>query len=78
MGLAGLKNKKMTEQILYGTKVNQPAYMEEIISTKPENFKDAVVWAKSNGFDRLRVASINLSIKPDFTGVVSKKVFKQK
>jgi len=68
----------MKEQVLYGTKRGQPDYMEDIISTKPENFKRATTWAKENGYDRLRVAAIDLSIKPDFTGIVSKKVFKQR
>ena len=65
-----------TESILYGTKINLPDYMEEVISTKPENFNRAVIWAKENGFNRLRVANIDLSIAPDFTKIIAKNSFK--
>jgi hypothetical protein len=56
----------MQEKILYGTKISQPDYMEQIISTKPEQFEASRAWAKANGYDRLRVHTIDLSDKPDF------------
>lgn len=60
-----------TEQILYGTKKGKPDYMEDVISTKPENFEKAIEWAKRNRYDRLRIAEIDLSIKPDFKGTIA-------
>jgi len=61
-----------TEQILYGTKKGEPDYMEDVISTKPENFEKAIEWAKRNRYDRLRIAEIDLSIKPNFINTINR------
>jgi len=59
------------EQVLYGTKIGEPNYMEDIISIYPSEFKKATEWAKRNRYDRLRVSKIDLSIKPDFKGTIA-------
>lgn len=62
----------MTETILWGCKIDEPDYMEEILyqckgyinieelKTKGEK------WANNNGYNRLRVSIIDLSEKPNF------------
>jgi len=59
------------EQVLYGTKIGEPNYMEDIISIYPSEFKKAIEWAKRNRYDRFRIAEIDLSIKPDFKGTIA-------
>jgi len=60
------------ETILYATKIGAPEYMEEIITTNPEKIDEAKAWAKENGFDRFRIAKIDLGEKPDFIGTINK------
>lgn len=57
---------KKIESVLFAVKVGEPSYMEEVICTKPEHFENAKKWAKENGFDRLRIAHIDVNEKPDF------------
>lgn len=58
------------EKVLYGTKEGEPDWTEEIISTNPEVFEAAQEWAKENGFDRFRIAEIDLSELPNFATTV--------
>jgi hypothetical protein len=58
--------KNQVEKILYGVKKENPDYMEEIITTHSDRIEAAKIWAANNGFNRFRVAEIDLSIKPDF------------
>mgnify|MGYP003155004375 CR=1 FL=1 len=60
----------MKEKILYGTRKGQPDWKEEIITENEKHFRQAKNWAKKNGFDRFRVAIIDLREKPDFTKCV--------
>jgi len=60
------------ETILYAVKKGQPKYMEEIITTNPEKIEEARKWAEENGFDRFRIAKIDLGEKPDFIGTINK------
>lgn len=60
-----------SESVLYGTRVELPNYMAEIISTKPEQFEQAKQWAQANGFDRLEVRTIDMSVKPDFVNTLN-------
>jgi len=60
------------ETILYAVKKGQPKYMEEIITTNPEKIEEARKWAEKNGFDRFRIAKIDLGEKPDFIGTINK------
>lgn len=61
-----------TETLLYGCKIGQPDYMEEILyqckgyTNETELMAKGKQWADSNGYDRLRIAKIDLNKKPDF------------
>lgn len=56
-----------SETILYAVKQGEPDWCEQIITNRPEDFDRAKAWAHANGFDRFRVAEINLDLEPDFT-----------
>lgn len=60
----------MIERILYGTRKGAPAWKEEIITNQQKRFAEAKTWAKRNGFDRFRVAIIDLRETPDFTKAI--------
>lgn len=61
-----------TETLLYGCKIGKPDYMEEILyqckgyTNETELMAKGNSWAKANGYDRLRISKIDLSVKPDF------------
>lgn len=63
------------ETILYGTRIGEPTWKEDIIYGGPsgkatdEAIVRATEWATANGFDRLRVHQWGGSA-PDFAGVV--------
>ncbi len=61
----------MKEKILYGTKKNEADYMEEVISTQPHRFDKVIKMATDCGYDRFRVAEIDLSCQPDFVGAIN-------
>jgi hypothetical protein len=67
------------ETLLYGCKIGQPDYMEEILyhckgyTNKDELIKKGEKWAKENNYDRLRVHVVNLAIAPDFTKTINTK-----
>ena len=52
--------------VLWATKIGEPDYNEQLITENPSQIEDAKKWALANGFDRLRVLTIDNS-KPDFT-----------
>jgi len=62
-----------TETILYGCKIGEPNYMEEILyhckghTNKNELMSKGKTWAKDNGYDRLRIAEINLANQKTIT-----------
>ena len=62
----------MIETLLYGCKIGSPDYMEEVLYqckgyvNKTELIEHGKNWAQKNGFDRLRVHVVDLSVKPDF------------
>jgi len=60
------------ERILYGIRIGEEDYQEEILTTNEEKIEDARKWAKANGFDRFRIAEIDLGKKPDFIGTINK------
>jgi hypothetical protein len=62
---------KSSEKVMYGTKKGEPDWKEDIITTDETRFDDAKKWAEENGFDRIRVATINLTKKPDFSKTVN-------
>jgi len=65
------------ETLLYGCKIGDPAYMEEILYqckghvNKDEIMKQGQTWAIANGYDRLRISVVDLSTPPDFKGTVT-------
>lgn len=62
----------MIETLLYGCKIGEPDYMEEILYQCKGyvNQKDLIstgsAWAKKNGYDRLRISIVDLTKGPDF------------
>jgi hypothetical protein len=67
----------MIETLLYGCKIDQPDYMEEILyqckgyTNKEELLNKGKQWADQNGYNRLRLREINLNQKPDFTEAIN-------
>lgn len=61
------------EQILWAVKIGDEDWQEQIISTNPDSFTQAKAWAKSNGFNRFRVSTLDLSETPDFTKTINSK-----
>ena len=66
---------KKTEFVLYGVAIGQPNYMEEILYTSDKtidvNNERLIELARSKGYDRLRVAKIDLSQKPNFINTIN-------
>lgn len=66
-----------TETLLYGCKIEQPDYMEEILyqckgyTNKEELMQKGKQWAEKNGYNRLRIKEINLSQKPNFIEAIN-------
>ena len=54
-------------RILFAVKIGDADWQEQLITEQPERIAEASTWAEANGFDRLRVADIDLSTPPDFT-----------
>ena len=69
----------MKETLLYGCKIGQPDYMEEILYqckgyvNKDEVMAKGTQWAKDNGYDRLRISVIDLSTPPNFLQAIKTK-----
>ena len=65
------------ETLLYGCKIKEPDYMEEILyqckgyTNKEELLKKGESWAIKNGYNRLRISIVDLSIKPDFKKTIN-------
>lgn len=54
------------ERVLMGTRKGDEDWQEQIITTDETRFAAARRWALDNGFDRFRVADIDLDTPPDF------------
>jgi hypothetical protein len=71
-------NQVQKETLLYGCKIGQPNYMEEILYqckgyvNQEEVMSKGKEWADKNGYDRLRIAVIDLSIPPNFISAIKK------
>jgi hypothetical protein len=63
-------NQMMKVKILYATKIGEPEYAEQLITEVESRIPDATRWATANGFDRIRVAEVDLEAKPDFAATV--------
>lgn len=56
---------------LYATKIGAPDYEEAFITEgHDDKIKKACAWARANGFDRLRVITLDGSI-PDFKSTLA-------
>jgi len=68
----------MIETLLYGCKIGDPDYMEDILyqckgyTNKEELMKKGEEWAKINGYDRLRIHVVNLSQPPNFIKTINR------
>jgi hypothetical protein len=68
----------MIETILWGCKIGDPDYMEDVLYkykgyvNKEELLNHVTSWAEKNNYDRLRIAVIDLSIKPNFIKTINK------
>jgi len=51
---------------LFGVRVGFEDWQEELLAENPEHFEVASKWALANGFDRLRVVTIEEGWIPDF------------
>jgi hypothetical protein len=69
----------MKETLLYGCKIGEPDYMEEILYqckgyvNKDEVMAKGTQWAKNSGYDRLRISVIDLSTPPNFIQTIKTK-----
>ena len=71
------QNAATTETLLYGCKLGEANYMEEILyqckgyTNHSELMAKGQEWAKNNGYDRLRISVIDLSIAPNFIQAIN-------
>ena len=63
----------MKEYIIFGTKNNAPHWDESIITTTTNNEhkRNAMEWARANGFINVRVLEFENGDKPDFIGTLN-------
>lgn len=61
----------MKTKILFGVRVGNESWQEELLTECAERIEAAKDWASKNGFDRFRVAVIDLDEKPDFTKLLA-------
>lgn len=55
-----------TTRILWGVKIGDEDWDEHLITENSDAIEKASEWARRNGFDRLRIATIDLSSPLDF------------
>lgn len=53
-------------KVLFAVKKGDPDYMEVLITENPKVIEKAKEWAAANGYDRFRVATIDMKEAPDF------------
>jgi len=74
---ANYQNAATTETLLYGCKIGEPNYMEEILyqckgyTNQQELLSKGQQWADKNGYDRLRISVIDLNIAPNFIKAIN-------
>lgn len=59
------------ESVLYGTRDGDEDWQEELLSTKPDRFEAVKKIARTHGFRRFRIATIDLSVAPDFRRILN-------
>lgn len=62
---------KTHEKILYGVRLENEDWQEEVLCTQEERFEEVKILASKDGFNRFRVAEIDLTEKPDFRKTVN-------
>ena len=74
---ANYQKNATTETLLYGCKIGEPNYMEEILyeckgyTNQQELLFKGQQWADKNGYDRLRISVIYLNIAPNFIQAIN-------
>lgn len=63
---------KTYEKILYGVRADNEDWQEEILCTQEDRFEQVKILASKDGFNRFRIAEIDLTEKPDFRKTVNK------
>jgi len=58
-------------KVLWGTRIGAEDWQEELITDRQEDIETAKIWAENNGFDRLRISTVDLSVPPDFTKTIN-------
>jgi len=61
----------MSTKVLFAVKVGDEDWQEQLITEDETKIEPASKWALSNGFDRLRVATIG-NEKPNFVATIKK------
>lgn len=56
---------------LWATRIGDEDWQEQLITENPDAIEPARAWAEANGFDRIRIAEIDLDMAPDFTNVLN-------
>jgi len=60
-----------SKRILWGTRKGAPDWDEELITEQSDRIPEAMNWAKENGFDRFRIAIIDMDTPIDFAETVN-------
>lgn len=55
------------EKVLFGVKVGDEAWKETVLCTQPARFAEVKKLAAKDGWGRFRIATIDLSVPPDFS-----------
>lgn len=53
-------------KILLAVKIDNEDWQEQLITEDEDRIDDAKKWAENNGFNRFRIAEIDLSRPPNF------------
>ena len=59
------------ETLLWATPINEPEYMEVLITNNASQIPAARLWAEANGFDRFRISTLDLNKAPNFENVIN-------
>ena len=59
------------ETLLWATPINEPEYMEVLITNNASLIPAARLWAEANGFDRFRISTFDPSEAPNFENVIN-------
>ena len=76
MKLQSTLNQHTTVTLLWGCKIGEPNYKEEILYecqgyvNTDELMSKGEKWARDNGYNRLRISQIDLSTPPNFNKTI--------